>query len=124
MFSKEIFMSEVSKVFGKHFLVEFVGCNAEELKYVKSVEAAMLKAARISQATILRSDYNQFEPQGVSGFIFIMESHFSIHTWPEDAYAAFDILTCGEMYPEKAIESLAESLQAKETRIKTFQRGY
>ncbi len=117
-------MNEITKEFGKHYLVEFIGCTAESLKYVKDVKDFMLKAAEVSQATILKSHFNQFEPQGVSGFIFIMESHFSIHTWPEYQYAAFDVLTCGGMFPEKAINSLKENFHAREARVRVFPRGF
>ncbi len=117
-------MDEIKKELGQHYLVEFLGCDAQVLQYVKDIESAMLIAAEKSRATIVKSHFSQFEPQGVSGFIFIQESHFSIHTWPEYNYAAFDVLTCGEMSPEKAIESLKESLRAREARVRVFTRGF
>lgn len=38
---------------------------------------------------------HQFEPQGLTGFILLAESHMSIHTWPEKGEAAMDVFTCG-----------------------------
>ena len=46
--------------------------------------------------TILGDKFHKFEPHGVSGVILLSESHVSIHTWPEEGYAALDIFTCGE----------------------------
>jgi S-adenosylmethionine decarboxylase len=117
-------MEKITKSFGQHYLVEYTGCRPQSLQSVKEVEAALLAAAAESQATMIQHGFHQFEPHGVSGYIFIKESHFSIHTWPEDQYAAFDVLTCGEMYPEKAIDALKGSFQAKDVRVRVFQRGF
>ena len=110
--------------FGKHYLVEFTGCDPGKMKFVDDVREALLESARVSGATILGSHFHQFEPHGVTGMVFIAESHFSIHTWPEDGYAAFDILTCGVMDPERAIGSLSKSLEAGKVEIRVFSRGF
>jgi S-adenosylmethionine decarboxylase len=110
--------------FGKHYLVEFVGCREDRLAYVKDIKGAFLDSARVSGATILRSYFHQFEPRGVTGMIFIAESHFSIHTWPESGYAAFDILTCGVMEPQKAIDHLTQYLQPRHVDVRMLERGF
>ena len=73
---------------------------------------------------MLDSFFHQFEPCGMSGVIFIAESHFSIHTWPEDGYAGMDILTCGEMYPERSIEFLREAFEAQDVKVDVIPRGF
>ena len=56
--------------------------------------------------------------------LLIAESHFSIHTWPEDRFAGVDIFTCGdEMDPDVAIEVLTEGLRAEEVKVKIVLRG-
>ncbi len=111
--------------FGQHYLVEFIDCPADKLCYVADIERCLLEAARLSGATILESFFHQFEPQGVTGVIFIAESHFSIHTWPESGYAAFDVLTCGHsMIPSKAIEYLKQELQPLRVEERVFTRGF
>lgn len=117
-------MVELQKKFGKHYLVELICCNPEKIKFVEGVKDTFLRSAEASQATILESFFYQFDPHGVSGVIFIAESHFSIHTWPEDKYAGVDILTCGEMYPERAIEVLKNEFQAKEVKTDIIARGF
>ncbi|NLE65607.1 MAG: adenosylmethionine decarboxylase [Elusimicrobia bacterium] len=112
------------KTFGQHYLVEYIGCEADRIAFVGPVREALLRAAEESRATILETFFHQFEPKGVSGMLFIAESHFSIHTWPEDGYAAFDVLTCGRMEPEKAVESLRKSLGARDVRCRVVSRGY
>lgn len=113
----------LKKEFGKHYLVEYYGCDIAQIKFVDEVQKVLKQAAIKSQATLLKDFYYQFEPYGVSGIIFIAESHFSIHTWPEDQYAALDILTCGQMYPLRAIEDLKLSLRAERMRMKIIPRG-
>jgi S-adenosylmethionine decarboxylase len=110
--------------FGRHYLVEFTGCDPEPLARVEVLRPLFLQAARDSGATILGSHFHQFEPQGVSAMIFIAESHFSIHTWPQDGYAAFDVLTCGTMFPERAIDFLKQGLLARKAEVSVMSRGF
>ena len=116
-------MKTQKKEFGKHYLVELIDCDAQTLKFVKDVKPAFLKAAQLSEATIIKHHFKQFPKQGVSGFIFIAESHFSIHTWPEYNYAGFDILTCGKMKPQKAINYLKKTFKAKKIKTKIIKRS-
>lgn len=117
-------MRGIKKEFGKHFLVELIDCNPDRLKYVKSVKKVFLAAARKSKAKILSYDFHQFSPSGVTGIIFIQESHFSVHTWPEERYAAFDIFTCGDMKPDAALQTMALGFQARRISKKIIQRGF
>jgi len=89
---------------GKHYLVELINCDPEKLKYVESVEDIFISAAEKSNATILKHYFKQFDPVGVSGIMLIAESHFSIHTWPDHNYAAFDIFSCGKIEAKINIE--------------------
>ncbi|MCB0343647.1 MAG: adenosylmethionine decarboxylase [Bdellovibrionales bacterium] len=112
------------KEFGKHYLVEFIGCDSDKIASASVVETIMLEAARLSNATLLSHAFHQFAPQGVSGFLFIAESHFSIHTWPEESYAGVDIFTCGkEMDAQIAIEHLEREFAAKSVQVKLLSRG-
>jgi S-adenosylmethionine decarboxylase len=72
---------------------------------------------------MLGTQFHQFEPHGVSAMVFIAESHFSIHTWPEDGYAACDLLTCGTMFPDRAIEHVRVALCATRVETSILSRG-
>lgn len=83
-----------------------------------------MQAATKSNANILDASFHQFEPFGVSGVVLIAESHFSMHSWPEEAYVAIDIFTCGEeMDPHIAISELKSGFEADETKITVITRG-
>lgn len=116
-------MQNINKEFGKQYLIEFIGCDATKLKFVDDVQKALLQAAEASKAVILNYFFHQFQPEGVTGIILIAESHFSIHTWPQDNYAAFDVFTCGDMDVDKAIIVLKECLRAKEVKKIMVRRG-
>ena len=112
------YASEKKFALGKHMTVEYYDCDNEILADAAMVEAAFLKAANVSGATVLGSDFHVFEPQGVSGVVIISESHFAVHAWPEHDYAAVDIFTCGETIDfEAAVDSLTRSLKADKTII-------
>lgn len=88
------------------------------------IEQAFLTAARKMGATIVASEFHQFNPYGISGMIIISESHLSIHTWPEYGYAAVDIFTCGEVIdPQVAHSILREALQSTQESVIEMRRG-
>ncbi len=110
--------------YGRHYLVDFRGCDPETLRFVGPTREIFVHAARESKATLVGEDFYQFEPEGVSGVILIAESHLSVHTWPEDAFAAVDIFTCGEeMDAEVAIAVLKAGFRAEETVVRVHTRG-
>ncbi|MCD4780733.1 MAG: adenosylmethionine decarboxylase [Candidatus Omnitrophica bacterium] len=118
-------MEEKQNIFGCHYIVEYIGCDTEKLKWSAPVEEALLESARLSQATIKQHAVHQYEPNGVSGFIFIAESHVSVHTWPESQYVAFDVLTCGEkMDSQVIIDYMRDFFKASKTNVQKILRGF
>lgn len=111
-------------VLGQHWLVELQACETKTLREVKTVAEIMEAAVEASGATKVESRFHQFNPYGVSGVIIIMESHFTVHTWPEYAYAAVDIFTCGDLInTEKAVNFLQEAFGAKQVSTQLIERG-
>ena len=109
---------------GRHLLVEYHGCDRELLNRPESIRAAMLAAVERSGATPLHDVVHAFSPHGVTGVVVIAESHFSIHTWPEYAFAAVDLFTCGDAVdPYAAFELLAKELRAATHSVVEIRRG-
>ena len=93
------------KVLGRHVIVELVDCDRAVLDNLELIREHMLEAARKSGATVVRSVFHRYNPQGVSGVVVIAESHISVHTWPEYGYAAVDFFTCGDSVdPETVVK--------------------
>lgn len=109
---------------GRHYLIEFYDCAPEQLNDLKLIENALLEACKKAHATIINSTFHQFAPQGVSGVVVIAESHFSIHTWPENNYAALDFFTCSPSISiDEALNYLEEKLVCNYSETKEVIRG-
>ncbi len=109
---------------GIHLLIELWSCNTQKLDNLGYLEKIMSQAAEVAGATVLRTAFQDFSPQGVSGVVVIAESHLTIHTWPELGYAAVDIFTCGsKVDPWKAAGFLRQELEAQDVEVRDFLRG-
>lgn len=109
---------------GKQLMVEVYGCETKLLDDPVFIENCMVEAAKIANATVVQQFFHQFSPYGVSGTVVIAESHINIHTWPEYAYAAIDIFTCGPtLDAQAAIDFLQKKLNASKVNIQEYLRG-
>ena len=109
---------------GSHVLIELFDCDKHSLEQEDTVGAAMLDAARASEATIVTDSFHEFKPYGVSGAVIIQESHYTIHTWPEHGYAAVDLFYCGgTIYVERAVEVLRTRFKPGRVKFLVVRRG-
>jgi len=108
---------------GRHVLAEYWDCDFAALTSKDVIAERMTEAAKAAGATIVATLFHQFSPTGVSGVVVVEESHLSIHTWPEDGYAAADFYTCGDCVPERALVFLQTALAAKRTYFMVVDRG-
>ena len=106
---------------GVHLIIDLWG--GERLDDLAYVEATILNCVEAAGATELHRFFHHFAPNGVTGFIALEESHISIHTWPEDGYAAVDIFMCGNAEPHKAVEVLREAFPTGRLKVKELLRG-
>lgn len=110
---------------GRHYIVELHGCDPDRLRYADDLREVLLHAAEEASATVVGFAFHQFRPEGASGVLLIAESHVALHTWPEHAYMAMDVFTCGEeMDPELAIDIVKEGVDADHVRVRTLERGF
>ena len=108
---------------GNQVAVDLYECETE-LNDIAFIREALKRAARAGKATIVAENFHQFAPQGVSGVLIIAESHIAVHTWPEFAYAAVDVFTCGTTVDAMAIkESLEKDLRAGRVTVEETKRG-
>jgi S-adenosylmethionine decarboxylase len=115
--------TSATNMVGKHCILELYDCDPSKLDDETFLRQTITTAAQRAGATLLNLITHRFEPQGVTGLALLAESHISIHTWPENGYAAVDVFTCGDhTMPEKACEVLCEELEAGRHALRSFLR--
>lgn len=90
---------------GLHVLLEMWNTDTSQLTDPWFVENALTNAAYAASANIVHKNFYSFGT-GLSGVILLSESHISIHTWPEEFYAAIDIFMCGNCDPLLSVQSI------------------
>ncbi len=108
---------------GTHLLVEIQGAEPSALDDAERIEKLLIEAAIRAGARVVQAAFHRFQPEGVTGFLLLEESHLSIHTWPAQGYAAVDFYTCGGADPQRAMAFLAEGLGARQVEWLSVQRG-
>ncbi|MBS0656865.1 MAG: adenosylmethionine decarboxylase [Verrucomicrobia bacterium] len=109
---------------GFHSLFDFHACDVARLADREVVRAALLDAVREAGGTVVAEMFHQFEPHGVSGVVVIAESHLTVHTWPERAFAAVDLFTCSPTLEHGRVEaSLVRALGAGRVERSRHERG-
>ena len=107
---------------GDHLLIEL--WDAHDLGDATLIQRTLEAAARAAEATVLHSYYHHFGPdQGVSGMTILAESHISIHTWPERAYAAIDVFMCGDCDPLRTLPIIKQGLRPGRVETRLLRRG-
>ncbi len=107
---------------GTHLIVDLWG--AERLDDLAHVEVTLRNAVTAAKATLLHIHLHHFTPnQGISGVAVLAESHISIHTWPENGYAALDVFMCGGAEPHATIEVLRAAFTPDRLAVKEILRG-
>jgi len=89
------------KANGKHLIIDLY--DAHHLNDIDLMKTVIHEIIKQTHTTLLFENFHPFQPSGITGVACLAESHISVHTWPEDNYAAFDIFVCGDAHPEVAI---------------------
>ena len=85
---------------------------------------ATIGMTRISPPYVLKYVGPKLEDWGISGFVFIAESHISVHTFVERNYVNIDVFSCKDFDTEKAIEHFRDKFQLIKSRICLIERGW
>lgn len=110
--------------YGRHVTMDLRDVSFDKLNDVAFLKNAMVEAVNRCGATIVGENFIKFHPQGVTGVLVLSESHLSIHTYPEEGFAAIDCYTCGTTVdPELATEHMMEALGGRVAGYRALQRG-
>jgi S-adenosylmethionine decarboxylase proenzyme len=109
---------------GRHLLLTLSGCSALIMNDPQALIELVRRAALATGSTVMQISMQQFEPQGVTAFAVLAESHASLHTYPESQTVFWDCFTCGNTCdPEKSIAVLVEALRPESVNHQTIARG-
>lgn len=109
---------------GVHLLADMSGIEPELLTSCAHIEQLLRGSADAAGAHVLHSHFHGFgDGLGVTGVVLLAESHISIHTWPENGFAAADIFMCGASDPQRALSLLREALQPVGCEVTTIRRA-
>lgn len=107
-----------------HVTADFEGVAPEMLDDADGMILMLTESVRQAGLTPVATCMHKFSPSGLSGVVILAESHISVHTWPEQGFAAIDLLSCGSRSAAlEAIEYLRQRLMPSEVRIETLPRG-
>jgi S-adenosylmethionine decarboxylase len=121
---KNYWCDSLSEVVGRHVIAELLGGNPNLLNDERYIRAILKEAAERAGGTVLDVTSHKFTPQGVTALALLSESHISIHTWPENSYAAVDVFTCGShTNPQLACDFMKKSLECTGESVKVLERG-
>src|SRR6476660_636667 len=107
----------------RHVLYDAWVEDKEILATVEPMKEIMCRAAEAGGATVLHEYFHQFNPEGVTGFLLLAESHISVHTWVEEGFAAFDIFTSGPRNTDKVLEVIRDGLKPIQATVRRIVRG-
>ena len=79
---------------------------------------------RISPPHVLRYIGSNLEDWGISGFVFIAESHICVHTFVEQNYVNIDIFSCKDFNTDKAIKDFQDGFKLIKSRTCLIDRQW
>jgi S-adenosylmethionine decarboxylase len=110
--------------YGRHVTMDLRDVAFEKLNDTQFLKEVMYEAANRCGATVVGESFIQFSPQGVTGVLVLSESHLSIHTYPEEGFAAIDCYTCGyTVDPEIACDYMKAVLGGRVAGYRALRRG-
>lgn len=112
-----------ARVYGRHVYGSLYDCDTEVLSDPKYLRRVVSEAARIGNMTLLDIRMWYMKP-GVSVVGIILESHITIHTWPEYSFATVDVYSCGRHTdPLSAFKYIVEALKARRYELEVVDRS-
>ncbi len=111
-------------VYGKHVVGNLYECDQEVLMDLGKLNRVVIEAAKVGRMTLL--DVKAWKiGLGVSVIGIVLESHISIHTWPEYRFATVDVYTCGSgTDPDAAFDYIVKELRASKVEKRIILRTY
>lgn len=107
-----------------HIIADLTDCIEGSLFWNPKLILEMTEIVN-SVSTVLDTKWQKFDNNAYTGVMLLAESHFAIHTWPENKTCCFDLYTCGEIHPIVAAKQIEFLLKGKnDTSFTIITRSY
>lgn len=110
---------------GVEWLVDAYGCSPAALRDADTIGRVFARAVEeLGLHPIGAPRFHTFpEPGGVTGMLMLSESHLACHTFPERAFAAWNLYCCKPRPEWPWAERLAEIVGAERVVIRKIERS-
>src|SRR5262245_44489769 len=110
---------------GCEWIVDASGCDPGRLRSIDALSALFDRVLdELQLRAVAPPQWHQFPGEGgITGVVLLAESHLTCHTFPERAFAAFNLYCCRPRLEWPWRERLAEMLGASDVRVVTHERN-
>jgi len=115
-------------VSGSHLLADFTGLDRQLCLDGERWIRTFTEVARAWRLSVISAESHVFEPPklpGMTAYVLLDASHFSVHTFATWGMAALDLFVCTDRELSEAFRTLCTSLQIQEQhvrRVRTVER--
>lgn len=115
------------KSYGLHLMVDGYGAPREKLSDIAYLYRflaefpSLIGMQRVGLPQVL--EVTEEGIAGLSGFVFIMESHISVHTYAERGFVTIDVYSCKEFDSEGAVAHIRRYFGVEDTETNVLERG-
>ena len=117
--------------FGEHLTIDGYGGSEEKLNDESLVKHCLTDLPKKlgmrllgGPYTFLAKDNHIKDPGGYAGFVVIMDSHISIHTFPKRGFVSIDVYTCKNGLDTEFIKNyFIEKFDLKDLETNFIKRG-
>jgi len=118
-------------LYGKHLVMDAYGVDEKKLRNRPDLIKLLsrlpkkLKMRIIGKPVVLKisSTIFKYPDWGLSGFVVLLESHISFHTWPKEGFVAMDIYSCRDFNYKSTVKYLKNYWRPQKMKIKVIIRG-
>jgi len=100
-----------------HVIFDLYGVKNEILNDLEGIRTLVRRIVSALNSTLVSEAYKRLEPQGIIYIALLLQSHVSIHTWPEIGYVAVDVYTCSNVSVDKIEDMVLDFFKPKQKRI-------
>ena len=108
---------------GHHLIVDIDNINNNKIysnSFILKLCNDIIKSTNIN---VLKSLIHKFKPHGLTALYLLSESHFSIHTWPQEKKIRLDLFSCNKNNNfDKAIDIINKNLPESKINITKINR--